>query len=57
MKTIKQRLGLKSILNPAFRYTPSHATDVRATFERARKEMAIKDAAEKDRQRLIRSVR
>ena len=29
----------KSILNPAFRYTPSQHTDIRKTFERARKEM------------------
>jgi len=28
----------KSILDPAFRYRPSHATDVRETFERARRE-------------------
>ena len=29
----------KSILDPAFRYRPSHATDVRETFERARREL------------------
>ena len=29
---------MKSILDPSFRYTPSHATDVRKTFERARRE-------------------
>jgi len=28
-----------SILNPAFRYKPSHATDVRETFERVRREL------------------
>jgi len=28
----------KGILDPAFRYRPSHATDVRETFERARRE-------------------
>ena len=30
---------VKSILDPAFRYRPSHATDVRETFERARQEL------------------
>jgi hypothetical protein len=25
---------MKSILDPSFRYVPSHATDVRKTFER-----------------------
>ena len=29
---------MKSILDPTFRYTPSHATDVRKTFERIRRE-------------------
>jgi hypothetical protein len=29
----------RSILDPAFRYRPSHATDVRKTFERARQEL------------------
>jgi hypothetical protein len=29
----------KSILDPAFRYRPSHATDVRETFERIRREL------------------
>jgi hypothetical protein len=29
----------KSILDPAFRYRPSHDTDVRKTFERVRAEM------------------
>ena len=28
---------MKSILDPTFRYTPSHATDVRKTFARARR--------------------
>ena len=41
----------KSILNPAFRYRPSHATDLRETFERARRELeqarASRPAAEK----------
>jgi hypothetical protein len=29
---------MKSILDPSFLYTPSHATDVRKTFERVRLE-------------------
>ena len=29
----------KSILDPAFRYRPSHATDIRKTFERVRQEL------------------
>ena len=28
---------MKSILDPTFRYTPSHATDLRKTFARARR--------------------
>jgi hypothetical protein len=30
--------AMKRILDRSFRYTPSHATDVRKTFERIRKE-------------------
>jgi hypothetical protein len=30
----------KGILDPAFRYRPSHATDVRETFERVRRDLA-----------------
>ena len=29
---------MKSILDPSFRYVPSHATDLRKTFERVRRE-------------------
>lgn len=29
----------KSILDPAFRYRPSHATDIRKTFERVRSQL------------------
>ena len=29
---------MKSILDPTFRYVPSHATDVRKTFDRIRRE-------------------
>ncbi len=31
---------MKSILDPTFRYRPSHATDIRKTFERVREELA-----------------
>jgi len=30
--------AMKSILDRSFRYVPSHATDVRKTFERIRRE-------------------
>ena len=29
---------MKTILDPSFRYVPSHATDLRKTFERVRRE-------------------
>jgi len=32
--------AMKSILDRSFRYVPSHATDVRKTFERIRNERA-----------------
>jgi hypothetical protein len=31
---------MKTIFDPSFRYTPSHSTDVRRTFERIRRELA-----------------
>ena len=34
--------AMKSILDRSFRYVPSHATDVRKTFERIRKEREAK---------------
>jgi hypothetical protein len=34
---------MKSILDPSFRYRPSHDTDVRKTFERVRQELARAD--------------
>jgi hypothetical protein len=37
--TLRSLKPAKSILDPAFRYRPSHATDVRETFERARREL------------------
>jgi hypothetical protein len=43
--TGKARLPAKSILDPAFRYRPSHATDLRETFERVRRELAQARAA------------
>jgi len=30
---------MKSILDPSFRYVPSHATDLRKTFDRIRREV------------------
>ena len=30
---------MKSLLDPTFRYRPSHATDIRKTFERVREEL------------------
>ena len=30
----------KNILDPSFRYRPSHQTDVRKTFQRVREELA-----------------
>jgi len=40
MTPASTRRPAKSILDPAFQYRPSHATDVRATFERVRRELA-----------------
>jgi uncharacterized protein YecE (DUF72 family) len=33
---------MKSILDPTFKYTPAHATDIRKTFERVRRQQAQK---------------
>jgi hypothetical protein len=33
--------GMKSILDRSFRYVPSHATDLRETFERIRREQMV----------------
>ena len=43
--TRNARLPAKSILDPAFRYRPSHATDVRETFERVRRERRLVPAS------------
>jgi hypothetical protein len=40
MPPASTRRPAKSILDPAFRYRPSHDTDVRQTFERVRREIA-----------------
>jgi hypothetical protein len=37
---------MKSILDPSFRYVPSHATDVRKTFERILRERQAAQAPE-----------
>jgi hypothetical protein len=34
---------MKSILNPSFRYVPSHATDLRKSFARIRRERESAD--------------
>ena len=34
---------MKSILERSFRYVPSHATDIRKTFERIRGELAASE--------------
>jgi hypothetical protein len=36
---------MKSILDRSFRYVPSHATDVRKTFERIRREREMAQPA------------
>jgi hypothetical protein len=36
---------MKSILDPSFRYTASHATDLRKTFARIRREMKTGEQA------------
>jgi hypothetical protein len=39
---------MKSILDPSFRYVASHATDVRKTFARVRREMRNEPAPQED---------
>jgi hypothetical protein len=34
---------MKSILDPTFRYRPSHSTDIRKTFERVREQLPRPD--------------
>jgi hypothetical protein len=38
---------MKSILDRSFKYVPSHATDIRRTFERARQQRESQVAASK----------
>lgn len=38
---------MKSILDPAFKYTPAAKTDVRKTFRRVRREMREKNLQER----------
>jgi hypothetical protein len=37
---------MKSILDPDFEYTPSVATDIRATFERVQRELDTRDQSD-----------
>ena len=37
---------MKSILDPSFRYVSSHATDLRKTFARVKREMRKSDSPE-----------
>jgi len=39
---------MKSILDPSFRYVASHATDVRKTFARVRREMRTEPTPPED---------
>jgi hypothetical protein len=38
---------MKRIFDPAFRYIPSHSTDIRRTFERVRAEQEAQREAER----------
>lgn len=39
---------MKSILDPSFRYTPSHATDIRKRFEEIRRQQEEERQKRKD---------
>jgi hypothetical protein len=43
MRALDDDRTMKSLLDPTFRYRPSHATDIRKTFERVREELARAD--------------
>ena len=43
MRALDHDCTMKSLLDPTFRYRPSHATDVRKTFERVREELTRAD--------------
>jgi hypothetical protein len=45
---------MKRILDPTFRYVPSHSTDIRRTFERVRAERA---AAQRQPSQTVRPMR
>ena len=49
---------MKRILDPAFRYRPSYATDIRETFARVRREREAADAkAERPAQVNVRAIK
>lgn len=39
---------IKRVLDPSFRYVPSHSTDVRKTFERVRRERKVAERRQTD---------
>jgi hypothetical protein len=39
---------IKSVLDPSFRYVPSHSTDVRKTFARVRRERVLTERRQSD---------
>jgi hypothetical protein len=39
---------MKRVLDPSFRYVPSHSTDVRKTFERVRRERKLAERRQID---------
>jgi hypothetical protein len=39
---------IKRVLDPSFRYVPSHSTDVRKTFERVRRERKLAERRQTD---------
>jgi hypothetical protein len=42
-----------SILDPRFKYTPSHSTDLAATFARVRESLRVAASQERDRTALV----
>jgi hypothetical protein len=39
---------IERVLDPSFRYVPSHSTDVRKTFERVRRERKVAERRQTD---------
>ena len=39
---------MKRVLDPSFRYVPSHSTDVRKTFARVRRESVLAERRQSD---------